>query len=173
INVVALKDDNAGEIPEMIRWAHQQSMDLTLIETMPLGEIDAERTDQYLSLETVRRSLETQWSLDPLTHRTGGPARYFRIRETGGRLGLITPMSHRFCEACNRVRVTCTGQLFQCLGQDDQVDLRSVMRQDADPEVLAQAIRKAIAAKPKGHDFRIERPGEGPSVFRPMSMTGG
>ncbi|QTC92815.1 GTP 3',8-cyclase MoaA [Brevundimonas goettingensis] len=174
INTVALKADNADELGDMVRWAHSRGMGLTLIETMPLGEIEADRTDQYLSLADVRAGFERHWTLTPMTQRTGGPARYVRVEETGGTLGFITPMSHTFCEACNRVRVTCTGDLFLCLGQDDKADLRSVLRAyPGDDAPLVDAIRDAIAIKPKGHDFRIDRPGAAPAVARPMSMTGG
>jgi cyclic pyranopterin phosphate synthase len=173
INTVALRHDNAAELPAMIQWAHGQGMDLTLIETMPLGEIEEDRTDQYLSLKSVRQTLESFWTLTELADRTAGPARYVRVEETGGRLGLITPLSHTFCESCNRVRVTCTGTLFMCLGQDDQADLRAPMREDATDASLVAAIREALARKPKGHDFHIERRGEAPAVRRPMSTTGG
>jgi cyclic pyranopterin phosphate synthase len=173
INTVALKHDNAGELPAMIEWAHGQGMDLTLIETMPLGEIEEDRTDQYLSLKGVRQTLESFWTLTELPDRTAGPARYVRVEETGGRLGLITPLSHTFCESCNRVRVTCTGTLSMCLGQDDPADLRAPMRADAADASLVAAIREALARKPKGHDFHIERRGEAPAVRRPMSTTGG
>ena len=171
INAVALKDDNAGEIPDLIRWAHGEGHDLTLIETMPLGEIEADRTDQYLSLAQVRRELESFWTLEDLPLSTGGPARYVRIAETGGRLGLITPLSHNFCEACNRVRLTCTGTLHSCLGQDDASDLRAVIRAGASDTDLVEAIRNAVDAKPKGHDFQITR--RAPAVARHMSTTGG
>ena len=171
INAVALKDDNAGEIPDLIRWAHGRGCDLTLIETMPMGEIEADRTDQYLSLKEVRRDLESFWTLTDLPLNTGGPARYVRIAETGGRLGLITPLSHNFCEACNRVRLTCTGTLHTCLGQDDATDLRAVIRAGASDAELAAAIRQGIAGKPKGHDFEIAR--STPAVARHMSTTGG
>jgi cyclic pyranopterin phosphate synthase len=173
INTVALKHDNAGELPAMIRWAHGQGLDLTLIETMPLGDIEEDRTDQYLSLKSVRQELESFWSLTELAERTGGPARYVRVEETGGKLGFITPLSHTFCESCNRVRVTCTGTLYMCLGQDDQADLRAPMRSDPSDAALVAAIREAIGRKPKGHDFHIERRGEAPAVRRPMSTTGG
>ena len=171
INAVALKDDNAVEIPDLIRWAHGAGHDLTLIETMPLGEIEADRTDQYLSLAQVRRELESFWTLEDLPLSTGGPARYVRIAETGGRLGLITPLSHNFCEACNRVRLTCTGTLHSCLGQDDASDLRAVIRAGASDADLIEAIRNAVDAKPKGHDFQITR--RAPAVARHMSTTGG
>jgi cyclic pyranopterin phosphate synthase len=172
INTVALKADNADEIPALIAWAHGRGMDLTLIETMPLGETGEDRTDQYLSLGRVRRDLESFWTLDDLPLQTGGPARYVRIAETGGRLGLITPLSHNFCEACNRVRLTCTGVLHSCLGQDDEADLRAVLRGGAGQDGLEAAIRAAINAKPKGHDFKIER-GAAPALDRHMSRTGG
>jgi cyclic pyranopterin phosphate synthase len=171
INAVALKDDNAAEIPELIRWAHGEGHDLTLIETMPMGEIEVDRTDQYLSLADVRRELESFWTLEDLPLSTGGPARYVRIRETGGRLGLITPLSHNFCETCNRVRLTCTGTLHTCLGQDDATDLRAVLRAGGSNADLVQAIRQGIAGKPRGHDFEIAR--RQPAVARHMSTTGG
>lgn len=174
LNAVALKDDNALQLAGMTRWAHARGMAMTLIETMPLGEIEAERTDQYLSLADVRTEFERQWTLTPMAKRTGGPARYVRVEETGGVLGFITPMSHTFCEACNRVRVTCTGDLFLCLGQEDKADLRTVLRAHPDDEApLAEAIRGAIASKPRAHDFRIGDRGAAPAVARPMSMTGG
>ena len=173
INTVALKHDNAEELPAMIQWAHGQGLDLTLIETMPLGEIEEDRTDQYVSLKTVRETLESFWTLTELSDRTAGPARYVRVEETGGKLGFITPLSHTFCESCNRVRVTCTGTLYMCLGQDDQADLRAPMRGDPSDDSLVAAIREAIGRKPKGHDFHIERRGEAPAVRRPMSTTGG
>jgi cyclic pyranopterin phosphate synthase len=172
INTVALAGDNADEIPELITWAHGQGMDLTLIETMPLGEIGEDRTDQFLSLEQVRGTLASFWTLTDLPLSTGGPARYVRIEETGGRLGLITPLTHNFCEGCNRVRLTCTGVLHSCLGREDAADLRAVLRSGAGPEALEAAIRAAIDAKPKGHDFHIER-GAAPALARHMSMTGG
>ncbi|CAN5150064.1 GTP 3',8-cyclase MoaA [soil metagenome] len=174
INAVALRGDNADELSDMVRWAHGRGMGMTLIETMPLGEIEADRMDQYLSLAQVRSDFERQWTLTPLSKRTGGPARYVRVEETGGVLGFITPMSHTFCEACNRVRVTCTGDLFLCLGQDDKADLRTVLRANPEDDApLRAAIHAAIAIKPRGHDFRIDRPGAAPAVARPMSMTGG
>jgi cyclic pyranopterin phosphate synthase len=172
VNAVALAQDNAGEIPELIRWAHGEGLDLTLIETMPMGEVEADRTDQYLSLAKVRRELESYWTLTDLPLSTGGPARYVRVEETGGRLGFITPMSHNFCEACNRVRLTCTGTLHTCLGQEDATDLRAVLRAGASDVELAEVIRNAVLAKPKGHDFQIAR-AAGPSVARHMSTTGG
>ena len=172
INTVALKTDNAAEIPDLIAWAHGLGMDMTLIETMPMGEIDEDRTDQFLSLTDLRRDLESYWTLTDLPLNTGGPARYVAIAETGGRLGLITPLSHNFCEGCNRVRLTCTGTLHTCLGRDDANDLRAVMRSGANDVELEAAIRAAINAKPKGHDFHIER-GAAPALARHMSTTGG
>ncbi|MDB5461377.1 MAG: molybdenum cofactor biosynthesis protein [Caulobacteraceae bacterium] len=173
INTVALKGDNAGDLPAMIQWAHARDLDITLIETMPLGEIEEDRTDQYLSLAGVRAELESFWTLTPLDDRSAGPARYVRVAQTGGKLGFITPLSHTFCESCNRVRVTCTGTLYMCLGQDDQADLRAPMREHADDASLVAAIREALTRKPKGHDFKIERRGAAPAVSRPMSTTGG
>jgi cyclic pyranopterin phosphate synthase len=172
INTVALAKDNAADIPDLIQWAHGQGLDMTLIETMPLGEIEADRSDQFLSLEKVRRELEGFWTLTDIPLTTGGPARYVRIAETGGRLGFITPLSHNFCEACNRVRLTCTGTLHTCLGREDAADLRAVIRSGADDDQLIEAIRAAVDAKPKGHDFHIGR-GLAPAVARHMSTTGG
>ncbi|MEX2165762.1 MAG: GTP 3',8-cyclase MoaA [Methyloceanibacter sp.] len=172
INTVALRDINEDEIADLIRWSHGRGFDLTLIETMPMGEIDADRTDQYLPLSLVRARLSQRFTLDETDYRTGGPARYVTVRETGGRLGLITPMTHNFCEACNRVRVTCTGTLYMCLGQEDAADLRAPLRASADDALLHAAIDEAIARKPKGHDFVIDRD-EKPSVARYMSATGG
>ena len=174
INTVALKADNATALPAMIEWAHGRGLDLTLIETMPLGEVEEDRTDQYLPLSQVRRELESFWSLTPLPDRTSGPARYARVEETGGKLGFITPLTHNFCESCNRVRLTCTGTLFMCLGQDDSADLREPLRaHPGDDGALNAAIREALTRKPKGHDFKIERRGEAPAVSRVMSTTGG
>lgn len=172
INTVALRDFNEDEIIDLIGWSHGNGFDLTLIETMPMGEIGADRTDQYLPLSLVRARLGNRFTLDDIPYRTGGPARYVSVRETGGRLGFITPMTHNFCEACNRVRVTCTGTLFMCLGQEDAADLRAPLRASKDDELLHAAIDEAIARKPKGHDFVIGR-GERPATARPMSMTGG
>ena len=172
INTVALARDNADEIPRLVEWAHARGCDITLIETMPMGEIDADRTDQFLSLSRVRRDLESFWSLADIPLSTGGPARYVRVEETGGRLGFITPLSHNFCEACNRVRLTCTGVLHTCLGQDDATDLRVLLRGGASDAELAVAIRDAVLSKPKGHDFQIAR-AAAPSVARHMSTTGG
>ena len=172
INAVALKADNAAELPDLIRWAHGRGLDMTLIETMPMGEVEADRTDQYLSLTGLRAELESFWTLTDLPLSTGGPARYVDVAETGGRLGFITPLSHNFCEACNRVRLTCTGTLHTCLGQEDAADLRAVIRGGADEAGLIAAIRNAVDAKPKGHDFQIAR-SSAPAVARHMSTTGG
>ena len=171
INAVALRDANAAEIPDLVRWCHGHGYDLTLIETMPMGEVDVDRTDEYLSLKEVRRELESFWTLEDLAVTTGGPARYVRVAETGGRLGFITPLSHNFCETCNRVRLTCTGTLHTCLGQEDATDLRAVLRAGASDAALVETIRAAIATKPKGHDFEIAR--KQPAVARHMSTTGG
>jgi cyclic pyranopterin phosphate synthase len=173
INTVALKRDNERDLPDIIRWAHQGDMDITLIETMPLGAVDEDRTDQFLSLALVRRELESYWTLTELGERTGGPARYVRIAETGGKLGFITPLTHNFCESCRRVRVTCTGTLFMCLGQEGSVDLREPLRSSAQDELLNEAIDRALAAKPKSHDFLLPVRGAPAAVKRHMSVTGG
>lgn len=173
LNAVALKGFNDLEIPEMIRWAHGRDMDLTLIETMPMGEIDLDRTDQYLPLSMVRADLARQFTLDDIPYKTGGPARYAQIRETGGRIGFITPMTHNFCESCNRVRLTCTGTLYMCLGQEDAADLRAPLRASEGNDLLNDAINEAIGRKPKGHDFIIDRRHNRPAVSRHMSVTGG
>jgi cyclic pyranopterin phosphate synthase len=173
INAVALKGFNDREIPEMLRWAHGEGMDLTLIETMPLGEIDEDRTDQYLPLSMVRADLAREFTLSDIPYKTGGPARYVEVAETGGRLGFITPMTHNFCESCNRVRLTCTGTLYMCLGQDDAADLRAPLRASEGNELVAEAIDAAILRKPKGHDFIIDRRSAKPAVSRHMSVTGG
>ena len=173
LNAVALKGVNEFEIPEMIRWAHGEGLGLTLIETMPLGDIDGDRTDQYLPLSRVRAELAEQFTLRDSAHRTGGPARYVEIEETGGRLGFITPLTHNFCESCNRVRITCTGTLYMCLGQEDAADLRAPLRASEGNELLNRAIDEAISRKPKGHDFVIDRRSQRPSVSRHMSVTGG
>jgi cyclic pyranopterin phosphate synthase len=173
INVVALRGVNEQEIPALIAWAHGRGMDITLIETMPMGDVDADRTEQYLPLSLVKANLAKTYTMDSLDDRTGGPARYVRVRETGGRLGFITPLSHNFCESCNRVRLTCTGMLYMCLGQDDSADLRAPLRVSADDAVLDAAIDEAIGRKPKGHDFIIDRRHNRPAVARPMSLTGG
>ncbi|WP_321336629.1 GTP 3',8-cyclase MoaA [Breoghania sp.] len=173
LNAVALKGVNDIEIPRMIEWAHAQGHDLTLIETMPLGDIEGDRTDQYLPLSQVRASLMDRYTLTDIPYKTGGPARYVKVEETGGRLGFITPMTHNFCESCNRVRITCTGMLYMCLGQDDSADLRAALRASEGDELLLQAIDEAIGRKPKGHDFIIDRDRKAPAVSRHMSMTGG
>ena len=173
INAVALKGVNDMEIVDMMRWAHGEGMDLTLIETMPMGEIEEDRTDQYLPLSQVRTDLEKQFTLNEIDYKTGGPARYVEVEQTGGRLGLITPMTHNFCESCNRVRLTCTGTLYMCLGQDDAAELRTPLRASESNELVSQAIDEAISRKPKGHDFIIERNAIKPSVSRHMSVTGG
>ena len=173
INAVALKGVNDTEIDDLIRFTHGQGFDLTLIETMPMGEIDGDRTDQYLPLSMVRADLQERWTLEDIPYKTGGPARYVEIKETGGRLGFITPMTHNFCESCNRVRLTCTGTLYMCLGQNDAADLRTPLRTSPDKEALFAAIDEAILRKPKGHDFIIDRRTKRPAVPRHMSMTGG
>jgi GTP 3',8-cyclase len=172
INTVALREVNEAELEDIMRWAHSSGFDLTLIETMPMGEVGADRVEQYLPLSLVRTRLERHFTFDDIPYRSGGPARYVRVRETGGRLGFITPMTHNFCETCNRVRVTCTGTLYMCLGQEDSADLRAPLRASADDALLHAAIDEAIARKPKGHDFVIGR-NERPAVARHMSSTGG
>jgi GTP 3',8-cyclase len=173
LNAVALKGVNEDEIEDLVRFAHGRGFDLTLIETMPLGDIDGDRTDQYLPLSIVRARLMDSFTLEDIPFRTGGPARYVRIGETGGRLGFITPMTHNFCESCNRVRLTCTGTLYMCLGQNDAADLRAPLRASADDAALRAAIDEAISRKPKGHDFVIDRRTRQPAVARHMSVTGG
>jgi cyclic pyranopterin phosphate synthase len=173
INTVALKNDNAAELPGLIQWAHGLGMDITLIETMPMGAVDEDRSDQFLSLAEVRRDLESFWSLADLPERTGGPSRYVRVAHTGGRLGFITPLSHNFCDTCRRVRVTCDGILYMCLGQDDAVDLRTPLRTSADDAALHAAFDRAMVKKPRAHDFLFPVPGATPSVRRHMSVTGG
>ena len=173
LNAVALKGFNDTEIPDMLRFAHGRGMDLTVIETMPMGEISEDRTDQYLPLSQLRADLEQQFTLTDIPFRTGGPARYVEVKETGGKLGFITPMTHNFCESCNRVRITCTGTLYMCLGQDDAADLRAPLRASEGNELLSAAIDEAIGRKPKGHDFVIDRTHNRPAVSRHMSVTGG
>lgn len=174
INAVAMKGVNEQEFDRLIAWCGEHGFDLTLIETMPMGDITGDRTDQYLPLSMVRANLRQRWTLEDTDYATGGPARYFNVAETGRRLGFITPMTHNFCESCNRVRLTCTGTLYMCLGQDDAADLRAVLRDPSvDEEGLRQAIRDAIARKPKGHDFIIDRRRKSPAVGRHMSVTGG
>ena len=173
VNMVALKGVNEHEIVPMMHWCHENGHDLTLIETMPLGEINEDRTDQYLPLDRVRAMIAENHSLQDIPYKTGGPARYVQVRETGGRVGFITPMTHNFCESCNRVRVTCTGMLYMCLGQEDSADLRAALRASESDELLHQAIDEAIGRKPKGHDFIIDRNKPQVSVSRHMSVTGG
>ncbi|MEP2981532.1 MAG: GTP 3',8-cyclase MoaA [Lentilitoribacter sp.] len=173
INAVALKGFNGHELPDMLKWAHGKGMDMTIIETMPMGEIDEDRTDQYLPLSQVRKNLSEEFTLADIPYKTGGPARYVELKETGGRLGFITPLTHNFCESCNRVRLTCTGTLYLCLGQDDAADLRAPLRASTDNKLTADAIDEAITRKPKGHDFIIDRTHNKPAVSRHMSVTGG
>jgi len=173
INTVALKGTNEAEIPDLMSWAHSKGMDLTLIEVMPMGEIDEDRFDQYLPLTAVRDDLESRFTLTNIPYRTGGPARYVEVKETGGRLGLITPLTNNFCAGCNRVRVTCTGQIYMCLGHSDSVDLRAAMR-GPDPEMaLEAALTRAMIGKPERHEFDISKRGDMPAVPRHMSVTGG
>jgi cyclic pyranopterin phosphate synthase len=173
INAVALKGVNDGEVEEMIRWAHGDGMDMTFIEVMPMGDIEPDRFDQFWPLSQLRGQLLSSFTMDEIDYRTGGPARYVKVRETGGRIGFITPMTHNFCESCNRVRITCTGTLYMCLGQDDAADLRAPLRSSTSDAPLSEAIDRAILRKPKGHDFIIEREGSRPAVARHMSVTGG
>lgn len=173
LNTVALKDFNDAEIPEIMIWAHDRGMDLTVIETMPLGEVGADRIDQYLPLSLLRTALGRRFTLTDIAYRTGGPARYVQVTETGGRLGFITPLTHNFCESCNRVRLTCTGTLYMCLGQEDAADLRAPLRASEGDELVAAAIDEAIGRKPKGHDFVIDRRTHKPALARHMSVTGG
>jgi cyclic pyranopterin phosphate synthase len=173
INAVAMKGVNEDEFGAMLAWCGQHGFDLCLIETMPMGEISDDRTQQYLPLSIVRGRLRKQWTLEETDYRTGGPARYFHVRETGCRIGFITPMTHNFCESCNRVRLTCTGTLFMCLGQDDAAEFRDLLRSGISDDGLDDAIRAAIARKPKGHDFMIDRRVERPAIARHMSVTGG
>jgi GTP 3',8-cyclase len=173
INTVALKNFNEDEIPALIDWAHGKGMALTLIEVMPMGEIGDGRIDQYLPLSLLRTRLAKHYTMTDLSDDTGGPARFVRVAETGGKLGFITPMTHNFCESCNRVRVTCTGTLHTCLGQEDASDLRKPLRASPNDELLSAAIDRAIGLKPKGHDFIIDRRHNRPSVSRHMSVTGG
>ena len=172
INAVALKGVNEDEIDDMLAWCGREGLDLTLIETMPMGDVGS-RADQYLPLSVVRARLKRRWTLAETGYRTGGPARYFDVAETGQRIGFITPMTHNFCESCNRVRLTCTGTLFMCLGQDDAADLRAVLRGGASEADLEAAIREAISRKPRGHDFIIDRRRPDAAVSRTMSLTGG
>jgi len=174
INTVALKGVNEDELDRLVAWCGEQGFDQTLIEVMPMGEIGAgARLEQYLPLSVVRAKLRTKWTLDETDYRTGGPARYTIVRETGRRLGFITPLTHNFCESCNRVRLTCTGTLYMCLGQEDAADLRTPLRASESDAPLEDAIREAIARKPKGHDFVIDRRHPASAVPRHMSVTGG
>jgi cyclic pyranopterin phosphate synthase len=173
INAVALKGVNEDEFSSLIEWAHGRGMELTLIEVMPLGDVGEGRLDQYLPLSIVRARLAERFTLTDIDYRTGGPARYVTVAETGGRLGFITPLTHNFCESCNRVRLTCTGTLYMCLGQEDAADLRSPLRASKDNALLHTAIEEAISRKPKGHDFIIDRRHQRPALSRHMSVTGG
>ena len=173
INTVALKGINQAELPDLIAWAHGQGMDLTLIEVMPLGEVEQDRFDHYLPLLAVRDDLARRWTLRDSGHRTGGPARYVEVAETGGRLGFITPLTNNFCEGCNRIRVTATGQLFACLGGSEQVDLRAAMRSEDPDAALSAGLDLAMRIKPERHHFVIDAPGGAPALSRHMSMTGG
>lgn len=173
INTVAMRDVNEHDINSMVSWCGDEGFDLTFIETMPLGDIDGDRTQQYMPLSIVRANLQKEWTLEETDYQTGGPARYTVCKETGQRVGFITPMTHNFCESCNRVRLTCTGTLYMCLGQDDAADLRSPLRQSESNEPLIAAIHESIERKPKGHDFIIDRRNNRPAVARHMSVTGG
>lgn len=173
LNVVALKGINEGELPDLIAWAHGQGHSVTMIEVMPLGEVEGDRFDHYLPLDAVRRDLESRWTLTASDARSGGPARYVDVAETGGRLGFITPLTGNFCEGCNRVRVTATGQLFMCLGGEGQVDLRAALRSEDPAAAMADAFARAMGEKPEKHSFVIDRAGAAPALARHMSMTGG
>ncbi len=173
INAVALKGVNDDELSAMVEWAHGRGMDMTIIEVMPLGDVGEARLDQYLPLSMVRAKLASKYTLEDIDYQTGGPARYVRVKETGGRLGFITPMTHNFCESCNRVRITCTGTLYMCLGQDDAADLRTPLRASESDNLIQAAIDDAILRKPKGHDFVIDRRHQKPALSRHMSVTGG
>jgi cyclic pyranopterin phosphate synthase len=174
INTVALKDFNEDELEEIVQWCANRKMDLTFIEVMPMGDIGNEnRLNQYWPLSDLRKKLSETWTLNDTDEQTGGPARYVRLNETGQKIGFITPMTHNFCESCNRVRLTCTGELYQCLGQEDQVDLRKILRNHSDTEPLIQAIHNAISKKPKGHDFDYSRQSISGQMTRHMSHTGG
>ena len=174
INTVALKDFNEDELEEIVKWCANRKMDLTFIEVMPMGDIGNEnRLNQYWPLSDLRKRLTKTWTLKDTDEQTGGPARYVRVNETGQKIGFITPMTHNFCESCNRVRLTCTGELFQCLGQEDQVDLRKVLRKNSEIEPLLEAIHNAISKKPKGHDFDYSRQSISGQMSRHMSHTGG
>ncbi len=174
INTVALKGFNDHEFNDLVRWVGDEGMDITFIETMPMGTIDGHRSDQYLPLSDVKQQLAENWTLTPSAYRTGGPSDYFDVAETGGRIGFITPLTHNFCESCNRVRLTCTGMLYMCLGQEDSANLKNVLRGENGAAALDAAIDEAIGRKPKGHDFVIDRQNDDrPAVPRHMSVTGG
>jgi cyclic pyranopterin phosphate synthase len=173
INAVALRDLNEAALESLVEWSHAKGMDITLIETMPLGDTGEDRTDRYVPLSRVRSRFDKRYTLVDLPDTTGGPARYVRIAETGGRLGFITPLTHNFCETCNRVRVSCNGTLFMCLGKDDRVDLRQAVRASSSDELLHEKIDIAMRRKPLGHDFIIDRRGQSPTLARHMSVTGG
>lgn len=173
LNTVALKGVNEDHIADLVAWAHGQGFDATLIEVMPLGEVEEDRFDHYLPLVAVRESLEKRWTLNSSDHRSGGPARYFDVAETGGRLGLITPLTNNFCDGCNRIRVTATGQLYACLGGNERVDLRAALRSEDPEAALSEALDVAMRIKPARHHFAIEEPGAAPALSRHMSMTGG
>jgi cyclic pyranopterin phosphate synthase len=173
INTVALKGVNEDEFDRLVAWCGDEGHDLTFIEVMPMGEIGEQRVEQYLPLSLLRARLAQRWTLTDIDYRTGGPARYVRVKETNGRIGFITPLTHNFCESCNRVRLTCTGTLYMCLGQDDAADLRAPVRASEIDAALDAAILEAIASKPKGHDFIIDRRHDRPAVARHMSVTGG
>jgi cyclic pyranopterin phosphate synthase len=173
LNTVALKGLNDGEIPDLIAWAHGQGFEVTLIEVMPLGEVEEDRFDHYLPLLAMQDDLARRWTLTPSSHRSGGPARYFDVAETGGRIGLITPLTNNFCEGCNRIRVTATGQLYACLGGNEQVDLRAALRSEDPQAALAEGLNTAMRIKPARHNFAIDKAGQAPALARHMSMTGG
>jgi len=173
INAVALKGVNDTEIHSLVRWSHDEGMDITFIEVMPMGDIEPDRYDQYWPLTAVKQHIAENFTLTDIDYQTGGPARYVRVNETGGRIGFITPLTHNFCESCNRVRLTCTGMLYMCLGQDDSADLRAPLRASSSNDLVSRAIDNAILRKPKGHDFIIDRIGARPAVQRHMSVTGG
>jgi cyclic pyranopterin phosphate synthase len=173
INMVAVKGFNVDEIVPMMTWCHRQGMDLTMIETMPLGDVGEDRNEQFISVSEIADMLKEEFTLNEIAYKTGGPARYVKVEETAGRLGFITPMTHNFCESCNRVRLTCTGVLYMCLGKDDAADLRAPLRQSRDNGLVTAAVEEAITRKPKGHDFLIDRDNTGPAVTRHMSTTGG
>ncbi|MBL96107.1 MAG: GTP 3',8-cyclase MoaA [Magnetovibrio sp.] len=173
INTVVLKGFNDDSLSKMLAWCGQRNFDLTLIETMPMGDIDQDRNDQYVPLSKIRRKLEKDWSLTDIPYNSGGPARYVKVEETGCKLGFITPLTHNFCESCNRVRLTCTGILYMCLGQDDATDLKKPLRSSEADILLENQIDEAIGRKPKGHDFVIDRNNGGPVIKRHMSVTGG